>query len=223
MSDTERRPNWLPLRTLANALTLLLGLAVAALAARLIIDLSWPAGSGTSWRRTELIDGVDKVADVTMFVLAIVFVAWFHRARVNAEFHDYRQRRARAWTFWGWIVPVVSLWFPFQLMGDIWRAGLPASKRDKVAWLPALWWTSWLLSGVFFAGQTGGAPSQSYIPIPRINATTAVVSMCFLINASAMLIPIIRTVSFGPVGRPPELHPPEPREPATSLAEGYEA
>lgn len=40
-------------------------------------------------------------------------------------------KRARGWTFWGWIVPIVNLWFPFQLMGDIphWRAGPPAERR----------------------------------------------------------------------------------------------
>ena len=37
---------------------------------------------------------------------------------------------------------------PFQIMGDIWRAGLPDRRRRKTAWLAALWWTCWLLSGV---------------------------------------------------------------------------
>ena len=77
---------------------------------------------------------------------------WFYRARINAERHGYPQQRARGWAFWGWIVPIVNLWFPFQIMGDIWRAGLPAEQRGETAWLPALWWTSWLLSGLGLFG-----------------------------------------------------------------------
>jgi hypothetical protein len=50
--------------------------------------------------------------------------------------------------FLGWIVPVVSLWFPFQITGDIRRAGLPDRRRRKTTRLPALWWTCWLHSGV---------------------------------------------------------------------------
>jgi hypothetical protein len=74
-----------------------------------------------------------------MFGLGILFIVWFRRARINAGHRGWRQRRALGWTFWGWVLPVVSLWIPFQIMGDIWRAGLPARKRRNVAWLPALW------------------------------------------------------------------------------------
>ena len=69
---------------------------------------------------------LDKTADITIIGLSILFVVWFYRARINAEQHGYRQRRARGWAFWGWIIPIVNIWFPFQIMGDIWRAGLPA-------------------------------------------------------------------------------------------------
>ena len=58
-----------------------------------------------------------------------LFVVCFYRARINAERYGYRQRRARGWAIWGWIVPIVNLWFPFQIMGDIWRAGLPAVQK----------------------------------------------------------------------------------------------
>ena len=132
--------------------------------------------------------------------LSILFVVWFYRARINAERHGYRQRRARGWAFWGWIVPIVNIWFPFQIMGDIWRAGLSAEQRRETAWLPALWWTCWLLSGLGIFGA--GEMSVNSGSVPHIVADTNAASLCFLAVAGAMLIAIIRTVSDGPVGSP---------------------
>jgi len=150
---------------------------------------------------------LDKATDFTILGLSILFVVWFRRARINAEDHDYRQRRARGFAFWGWIVPIVNLWFPFQIMGDIWRAGLPAQRRRKTAWLPALWWTCWLLSGVSVGARAMPANSGT---VPHTAAATQSASLCFLAIAGAMLIPIIRTVSSGPIGSP-LMTPADPR------------
>lgn len=35
-----------------------------------------------------------------------------------------------------WFVPVANLWVPFQMMADIWRAGLPAQARANRVILP---------------------------------------------------------------------------------------
>jgi hypothetical protein len=190
-------PGFLPLRGLANVLTVLLAVVIAVIASRLSIQL---LGLGSAqWRRSFIGFRLDDAADITMFVLGILFVVWFRRARINAEVHDYWQRRARGWTFWGWIVPIVSLWIPFQIMGDIWRAGLPEQQRRKTAWLPALWWICWLLSGLSFGAEKMSATSD---PAPHIAANTNSASLAFLALAGAMLIAIIQIVSDGPVGSP---------------------
>jgi hypothetical protein len=188
-------PEFLPLGGLANILTVLLAVVVAFIWARLAIQLLSP-GSVHYFTDFQL----DNAVDITIFGLSILFVVWFYRARINAERHGYPQRRARGWAFWGWIIPIINLWFPFQIMGDIWRAGLPAEQRRKTAWLPALWWTCWLLSelGIFDAGEK----SVNSGSVPHIAANTNAASLCFLAVAGAMLIAIIRTVSDGPVGSP---------------------
>jgi Domain of unknown function (DUF4328) len=134
--DAAPQPEFRPLQPLGNLLIVALALVVAAIAVRLAIEL---LGLGSAhWRHSFIASPLDKTADIMIFGLGIAFVVWFHRARVNAENSGWRQRRARAWTFWGWIVPIVNLWIPFQLMGDIWRAGLPADRRAKTARLPVL-------------------------------------------------------------------------------------
>ena len=187
-------PGFLPLRGLADILTVLLAVVVAFICVRLAIRLLSPGSVHyfTDFR-------LDKAADIMMLGLSILVVVWFYRARINAERHGYPQRRARGWAFWGWIVPIVNLWFPFQIMGDIWRAGLPAEQRGETAWLPALWWTCWLLSGLGIFGA--GSMSTSGF-VPHIAAGTNTASVCFLAVAGALLIAIIRTVSDGPVGSP---------------------
>jgi Domain of unknown function (DUF4328) len=188
-------PEFLPLRGLADVLTVLLAVVVAFIWARVAIQLISPGSVHyfTDFR-------LDEAADITIVGLSILFLVWFYRARINAERHGYPQRRARGWAFWGWIVPIVNLWFPFQIMGDIWRAGLPAGQRTETAWLPALWWTCWLLSGLGIFGA--GVMTVNSGSVPHIVADTNTASLCFLAVAGALLIAIIRTVSDGPVGMP---------------------
>lgn len=135
-----------------------------------------------------------------------MFVVWFRRARINAEHRGWRQRRARAWTFWGWVIPIVNLWIPFQIMGDIWRAGLPASQRHHTAWLAALWWATWLLGAVTIQTQ-----ETDYYPWPHLTVGTWSGSLCLLAVSGAAMIAIIRVVSYGPIGLPhpgPAIAPP---------------
>jgi Domain of unknown function (DUF4328) len=196
VSDQSRGQRLLPLRMLANILTVLLAVVVVLIAARLAIQMSH-LGSA-HWRHSFIEFRLDKIADITMFGLSILFVVWFRRARINAERSAYWQRRAVVWAFWGWIVPIVSLWIPFQIMGDIWRAGRPAPQWRKTAWLPALWWTCWIVSGVGFSSQTG---SNMY-GVPHIAVGSETLSLVFLAFAGALLIAIVREVSYGAVGSP---------------------
>jgi hypothetical protein len=201
VGDQEHSPEFLPLRGLADILSVLLAFVVAAIAAKVAIQ-QLGLGSAHWWH--PLIDSqLDGATNIAILGTCIVFIVWFRRARINAESHGYRQRRARGWAFWGWILPIVNLWFPFQIMGDIWRAGLRPRQRRKTAWLPALWWTCWLVSGVAFGANTMAANSG---PIPHLADGTGAGSLCFLGIAGAILIAIVRTVSDGPVGSPLSQH-----------------
>jgi hypothetical protein len=50
------------------------------------------------------------------------------------------------WVWLGWVIPVVSLWFPYQVVRDILRATCGAVRGVSVPRnLLGPWWTSWLL------------------------------------------------------------------------------
>lgn len=196
------RPEFLPLRGLGNILIIVLAVVVTAIVVRLV---SQGLGLGTAyWRRSFIDYRLDKAAGITMFGLGVGLIVWLRRARINAEHRGWRQRRARGWTFWGWVLPVVSLWIPFQIMGDIWRAGIPARKRRKFAGLPALWWVTWLLSGLTVGNAANSV--QPY-PWPHLTGGTWTGSLGFLAASGAVLIALIHVISSGPIGSP-HPHPP---------------
>lgn len=83
---------------------------------------------------------------------AVSFVCWLWRARLNAEaFLPLRHRRSRVWVILGWFVPIVSLWFPKQVVDDVWRTSDPGRpphesglKFAKPTGLVTAWWVSFL-------------------------------------------------------------------------------
>jgi hypothetical protein len=75
----------------------------------------------------------------------IVFIVWLFRARANAEaLMSFRHRLSRPWLVLGWIVPVVSFWFPYQLVSDVWRTSDPR-RTGRASGLVLGWWLLFLL------------------------------------------------------------------------------
>jgi hypothetical protein len=84
---------------------------------------------------------------IGVFVAAwIVTALWLSRARTNAEVLNPRcgHKRSAGWAWFGWVVPVVSLWFPYQYVRDVRLATVTEDRRRSrvVAW----WWAAWLVS-----------------------------------------------------------------------------
>jgi len=168
---------------LAAALTVLL----AAAAAAFLVSIGLP--------------GAVIVAVLLRWGLIPVFLVWFYRARKNADGRGQRQRWSPGWAIGGWFVPIVALWFPYQIMADIWRANLPAERRNRPAVLLGFWWGCWLIGGGFWgiAGPPAGVARVAGGLFALV--TTA---------AAVLLIVIVRTVTHGPVGREPASTPPGP-------------
>jgi hypothetical protein len=97
-----------------------------------------------AWLGAIVLPVLGVVSNFGFIVAMVMFLVWFYRARVNAKGHGWPQRLAPGWAIGGWFVPVVNFWFPFQIMVDIWRAGLPEQARTSIAILPGIWWESLL-------------------------------------------------------------------------------
>jgi hypothetical protein len=89
------------------------------------------------------------VLNLLLFVgIVPVFLVWFYRVRKNAGMWG-PQSRSQGWAIGAWFTPVVSAWFPVQIMRDVWRSSSSdRAQQTAVARWTAGWWAFWLLAGV---------------------------------------------------------------------------
>lgn len=185
---------------LATALTIFLALEAALWISSLSYSLA-TSGQGPAT------DHLQASPELALLVLALVvtpvalFLTWFYQARMNAGLSAWPQRHAPGWAIGSWFVPIIFLWFPYQIMADIWRASLPSQPQrgSSGAVLPGLWWACWLLA--WFTGfrhtttysSTGGSSltQGNY----SLDFGGTVPSAAFAAVAAVALIVIVRKVS----------------------------
>ncbi len=86
---------------------------------------------------------------VVFLIVALMFVVWLYRAYANLPHLGIANLRfSRVWALTSWVIPVVNLWRPKQIINDIWRASDPnRSPHESALWrgkaVPGiflLWW-----------------------------------------------------------------------------------
>jgi Domain of unknown function (DUF4328) len=151
-----------------------------------------------------LVPSLALLLAVVLLATVVVFLVWFHQARRNAGWSDWRQSLGPAWAIWGWFIPIVFLWFPLVVMLGIWRASQPAAERTRAAILPAAWWACWLLAwftgyrhAVYTSTGPGGQSTTSFYSL-FFDGTFA--SRIFAAAAAVLLAVIVWLVARSPVG-----------------------
>jgi len=91
---------------------------------------------------------------------------WLFRARSNADLLEPGRGHARSsgWAWGGWICPIVSFWFPFQVVRDVHKALTPLSTWPVIGW----WWgfyivmtIGWRISGSVEDDATSATASSA--------------------------------------------------------------
>jgi hypothetical protein len=182
-------------------------------------------GTWTDWRRYQVaadyvagepgvgvadLVSVDNQAmgAVWLAVLALagaglVFLTWLWRARVNAERLCRAEHRwSRGWTIGAWFVPVVNLWFPRQVVDDVWRTSRPDVPADvhhvdglEPSPLVRAWWYTMLaivLVTVVLRVETSG---EVTLEVLKSSALYGTVSTLLLIAGAVLLSRIIRQIT----------------------------
>lgn len=75
-----------------------------------------------------------------LLATGVLWMIWQHRV---AERLSGRTRRSPGWHVGSWLVPIISLWYPYQNISDLWRA----VGRTPPAW-QIVWWLLWIASGI---------------------------------------------------------------------------
>ena len=97
----------------------------------------------TGWNNaTLLLQGFNLVN----LAAEILFWIWLYRAATVARRVGLPARREPVWAWLGFIIPIISLWFPYQVAADTLPPGHPARA------IVTRWWAFWI--------------AQSLAPIP---------------------------------------------------------
>lgn len=159
-------------------------------------------------------------AQTFMYVLTgIAFVIWLYRARSNAESLTLiPHRRNAAWAVFGWVVPIVSLWFPKQIVDDIWATSKPSGpdisefRRLSLNSAPRsglvmAWWASWLIStwvsNFFYRVSARSDDLDSYLMAANIEIYFALPTLTCAVLAAMVVLKITgfqdrRPATFAP-------------------------
>ncbi len=137
------------------------GLMIAALVLAVLLTCFELIEAALAWSaQSDYLDAADQGLtglDVTTAydVAALPYVAllicayvvtclWLYKVRTNAEliFRGAHHARSKGWVWGSWICPVVSLWFPFQIVRDVARDPREFKSNTLIGW----WWAFWLAS-----------------------------------------------------------------------------
>ncbi|NEA39484.1 DUF4328 domain-containing protein [Streptomyces sp. SID11385] len=81
---------------------------------------------------------------LTLVVCVLGLVYWLQAMRDNADvLAPEVQRHARPWVWFSWIVPGISVWFPRDVVVDVWRAAAPRDENPaerRTPWWINVWW-----------------------------------------------------------------------------------
>ncbi|MGB3440358.1 MAG: DUF4328 domain-containing protein [Actinophytocola sp.] len=134
---------------------------------------------------------------------ATVFLTWLWRARMNAErLCPAEHRWSRGWTIGAWFVPVVNLWFPRQIVDDIWRASRPDVPADtyrvdglEQSPLVRAWWYAILANVLVVLALRIETSGEVTVEVLRSAALYGSVSTLLLVVAAIFLTQVIRQIT----------------------------
>ncbi|MEM7661333.1 MAG: DUF4328 domain-containing protein [Pseudomonadota bacterium] len=119
----------------------------------------------------------------------VAYGIFYHRAMRNL--HNLRSPDAEMAPagMWAWyIVPIASLWKPFEGVLQVWRGSMTASGQDpRVPAMIGFWWTFWI-AGLVCSGVERGLTNASGINTGAPNLDTLMSALWASAIASAFLI-----------------------------------
>jgi hypothetical protein len=147
--------------------------------------------------------GAVWLAVLALLAAATVFLTWLWRARVNAERLCRAQHRwSRGWTIGAWFVPVVNLWFPRQVVDDIWRTSKPGVPKDtyrvdglEPSPLVRAWWYTMLVNVLVVLVLRAETRGEVTLDVLKAAALYGTVSTLVLLVGATLLSQVIRRIT----------------------------
>ncbi|MGW2599922.1 DUF4328 domain-containing protein [Streptomyces klenkii] len=125
----------------------------------------------------------------------VAFLVWLWRARINAELlaGPAAHRRSRGWVVGAWVAPVANLWYPYQVVSDIWQSSAP--RRPAPAALINAWWALFVAATLVKPVQWRLALDLESEQDVLTNANVSTLLTALYVAAGALVILIIRRIT----------------------------
>ena len=139
---------------------------------------------------------------VTVWFIAtgIVFMRWTSAAyQLVPAFTGHPTERTPGWAIWGYIVPIASLWIPYQIVREISDAADPVAFDTGLGRFQSsppigLWWGVWVVWGIL-SQITSRIPEESYgtgdLSVPQV---LAVIVMVLTLVVTVLAFQVVRRV-----------------------------
>ncbi|MFI1533213.1 DUF4328 domain-containing protein [Streptomyces anandii] len=188
-------------RNLAAAVSVLLvaAAAVDVLTVWAGVNLYGHLGSALTGR-TDRVDAahvLDMAGNVqigAVLVTGVVFIAWFYRARVNAEYFAQDVcTMARGWAIGAWFVPIGNLWLPYRVASEMWQASAQSTSDGSwrtVSKAPVNAWWALVIASVV-VGRVGSAATDAATTLAGLRHAVALTALGDLLNAVAAVLAIV--------------------------------
>lgn len=103
--------------------------------------------------KMEIFDNFYNFGILSIIIVGILIVHWLRACYVYArEVIGASGFKNEKWTIWGWIVPFINLFKPYQILKEIYKIGNPnyetpeGWKKKKGSFLLLMWWWFWVLA-----------------------------------------------------------------------------
>lgn len=139
-------------------------------------------------------DAMTVIIPITMISSWVITSLWLKKLHIAATaINPSAMRLKRPWVFWSWIVPVVSLWFPKNIIEDLLKAEGSDESTSLIGKDTLTWWLTWvgfaLVNNIGIVSAFDAA--DGYVPIrPELELAGA----CLLTGAYLVWIRIVKTL-----------------------------
>ena len=139
-------------------------------------------------------DAMTVIIPITMISSWVITSLWIKKLHITATAtNPTAMRLKRPWVFWSWIVPVVSLWFPKNIIEDLLKAEGSDEAKSLIGKDTLTWWLTWvgfaLVNNIGIVSAFDAA--DGYVPIrPELELAGA----CLLTGAYLVWIRIVKTL-----------------------------
>ncbi len=149
---------------------------------------------------SSLVYGLNAILQLLMLVAtSIAFLFWVHRANKNLRaFGETNLRFTPGWAVGYWFVPIVSLWYPYKIVKEIWEWSVPQDRiqgrEPSGASLIGWWWASFIIMG--FSGQAASRAASSATTVDSLTLAQwfYLVYEIVMVISAILVIVIVRRI-----------------------------